>query len=114
MCYERLFQWAQAEADARKVIELKPDFAKGHVRLVKALVGANKSTSEIGAAIANGKEAVQAKDLDGLEAEVSRVTPCFRPAGSCDDACLHSGCSTILTLHIALCQFARMVPRVVD
>ena len=70
MCYERLFQWAQSEADARKTIELKPGFVKGHVRLVKALKEAGKEESEIAAAMASGKEAVDAKDLKGLEAEV--------------------------------------------
>lgn len=70
MCYERLFQWAQSEADARKTIELKPGFIKGHVRLVKALKEAGKDESDIATAMANGKEAVDAKDLKGLEAEV--------------------------------------------
>ena len=75
MCYERLFQWAQSEADARKTIELKPDFVKGHVRLVKALKEAGKAESEIAAAMASGRQAVNTEDLKGLEAEVRcRVT----------------------------------------
>ena len=75
MCYERLFQWAESEADARKTIELKPDFVKGHVRLVKAMKEAGKPMAEIEAAMASGKKAVTAKDLEGLEAQLATIVP---------------------------------------
>jgi stress-induced-phosphoprotein 1 len=75
MCYERLARWGESEADAREVIRLKPDFPKGHVRLIKALKEGKKPSAEIVGAIAQGKAAVGAKDLDGFETEVARIVP---------------------------------------
>lgn len=36
-CFQKLGQHEKAEADARKCIELKPEFVKGHFRLGLAL-----------------------------------------------------------------------------
>ena len=37
-CLQALSRWERAADDARRVIELKPDFAKGHLHLARSLV----------------------------------------------------------------------------
>ena len=69
-----------SSSDARKTIELKPDFPKGHTRLIKAMKeGGHVGVEAIGDTIDAAKEAVGDKGLEELKTLVVKIYPKLEP-----------------------------------
>merc|ERR1711871_1763909 len=75
-CLQALGRWERAADDARRVIELKPDFAKGHLHLARSLVRLDRKL-EACEGLEDGPSDVSA--LEKLLKELRMVRPPTAP-----------------------------------